>query len=261
MLAKLKNTTSAISVKTGAMLRSWSARNRLSLKPARRCAFGCRHVIVHAPLPLLTPPPAGRPFRYGRVENSLRHHALADHRHAVGQRQNGLGLGRQHQHGDAAVAQRLDDADHVFLGADIHAARRLRQDQHLGQMGQPLGQRHLLLVAARQRTQRDAGARRPDLQILDVRLGDLSLDLGLQAAGGECGQEWRWRRSCRPVRCRNSIMRRFSGTKAMPALARAAAVDRSRTGLPSRLDGATPKLAACRTGRGTSSIWPEPMKP
>ena len=38
---------------------------------------------------------------------------------------------------DALVAQAAHDPHHVVLGADIHAARRLAQHQHLGQIGQP----------------------------------------------------------------------------------------------------------------------------
>jgi hypothetical protein len=42
----------------------------------------------------------------------------------------------------------VDELIDLLLGADIDAAGRLIQDQHLGPGQQPLGDGHLLLVAA-----------------------------------------------------------------------------------------------------------------
>ena len=52
------------------------------------------------------------------------------------------------------------------LGADVDAARRLVDDQHLRAEREPLGQHHLLLVAAAQGRRRDVDGRRLDLQLL-----------------------------------------------------------------------------------------------
>jgi hypothetical protein len=87
------------------------------------------------------------------------------------------------------VAQGFDDADHVFLGTHVHAAGGLRQDQHARQMGEPLGERHLLLVAARERAQRNGRARRPDLQVLDVGLGDLLFFLRLHQQAVDAAED------------------------------------------------------------------------
>ena len=48
------------------------------------------------------------------------------------------------------VGQLVDDRVDLVLGADIDAARRLVEDQHLGLGEQPFAQHHLLLVAARE---------------------------------------------------------------------------------------------------------------
>ena len=51
------------------------------------------------------------------------------------------------------------------LGADVDAARGLVDDQHPGAEGEPLGERHLLLVAAAEGGARDLDRRRLHLQL------------------------------------------------------------------------------------------------
>ena len=65
-------------------------------------------------------------------------------------------------------AQVPDDIDHVVLGADIHAARRLAQHEQPRRIGQPFRQRHLLLIAAGKHAEVEADDGRPDLQLLDL---------------------------------------------------------------------------------------------
>ena len=68
---------------------------------------------------------------------------------------------------NALVPQRFDNADDIFLGPDIHAARWLRQDQDLG-MREPFGECNFLLVAAGKGPEIDVGQWRPDLQVVDL---------------------------------------------------------------------------------------------
>ena len=50
----------------------------------------------------------------------------------------------------ALGGERIDDRVDLVLGADVDAAGRLVEDQHVRVGEHPLGQHHLLLVAARQ---------------------------------------------------------------------------------------------------------------
>ena len=59
-------------------------------------------------------------------------------------------LGRHQDDRDALVLELFDQVEHLALGADVHAARRLVQDQHARLLGQPLRQHDLLLIAAAQ---------------------------------------------------------------------------------------------------------------
>ena len=61
------------------------------------------------------------------------------------------------------VGQLVDDRVDLVLGADIDAARRLVEDQHLGVGEQPLRQHHLLLVAAGEVAGHLVDARRADV--------------------------------------------------------------------------------------------------
>ena len=182
-----KKTTSASSVKTGAMLRSWSARKRFRLKP-RGAAASAVDMLLNLSCPSMLPP-AGRLFRYGPLRIRAPPCPCLMHGHAVGQasgwfpaRSTAPGWQRPCRAGDLTmrITSSLAPTSMPRVGSD--------EDQHLGQVGQPFGQRHLLLVAARQRAQRDAGARRPDLQVLDVRLGDVASPCRASASS-------RWMRS------------------------------------------------------------------
>ena len=72
-------------------------------------------------------------------------------------------------------ASRLMMRVDLVLGADVDAARRLVEDQHLGVGEQPLRQHHLLLVAAGQVADRLVDAGRADVGALAVVVGDLEL--------------------------------------------------------------------------------------
>src|SRR5262245_22139840 len=109
-LVRLKKATSTISVANGATMRIWLRRKAAIAVMSRRLQ---KLVLAH------------------RLAGEFAHDPpLLHHHDTVGQRQHGLGLGRQHDDAHAPVAQPLDDAHDVLLGADIHAARRLAQHQH-----------------------------------------------------------------------------------------------------------------------------------
>lgn len=78
---------------------------------------------------------------------------------------------RHHDDGHAAIGQVEDHLVDVVLGADVHAARRFVQDQHLGVLQRHLGQYHFLLVAAGK-----AGHRQARAGGLDAQAGDFALD-------------------------------------------------------------------------------------
>ena len=87
----------------------------------------------------------------GRAALELRHPAaLLHHDDAVGEPE-GLGqFGGDQDDGEALLGQLADEIVHGGLGADVDALRRLVQDHDLGPGGEPLGDHHLLLVAARE---------------------------------------------------------------------------------------------------------------
>jgi hypothetical protein len=72
------------------------------------------------------------------------------HRDAVAQPDQLHQLGRNHDDGQAAQGQLLDQVVDFALGADVDTARGFIQHDHRGRGMQDLGQRQLLLVAARQ---------------------------------------------------------------------------------------------------------------
>src|SRR3954453_8316668 len=145
-LAKPNTTIRKIRVMNGAMLRSWpliqplppgrlptataSAFNAIVLCPSRR---GEQLVLAD-----------------GLVRELVRDGPALHHHDPVGEREHRLGLGRDHHDADTLVPHLAHDLPHVVLGAVFHAGGGLREDQHLRQVGQPLGQRHLLLVATRE---------------------------------------------------------------------------------------------------------------
>ena len=97
--------------------------------------------------------------------------ALAHHGDPVGEAEQLGHLGGDHQDGDAGGGELLDQAVDLELGADVDAAGRLVQDQDARLAGEPAGEHHLLLVAAREladllldggRLDARAGRRAPD---------------------------------------------------------------------------------------------------
>src|SRR5689334_2139836 len=92
-------------------------------------------------------------------------------------------LGRDEDHSHPTRAQRADDFVDLPLGPDVHAARGLVEDQHVDVGLEPLGEDDLLLVAARERPDRRRHVGQPDLQLLDVLLGEPALFARLDAPG------------------------------------------------------------------------------
>ena len=82
-----------------------------------------------------------------------------------------------HDHAFAGCGQLVDDGVDLVFGADVDAAGRLVEDQHLRIGEQPFAQHHLLLVAAGQiqRLLQDAGG--ADVEFGAVLLGDDRLSL------------------------------------------------------------------------------------
>ena len=74
-----------------------------------------------------------------------------------------------------AVGDLADQLVEVGLGLDVDADRRLVDDQDLGIGREPLGDRHLLLVAAREIADRLAERRRADFEALDEGLDGAGL--------------------------------------------------------------------------------------
>src|SRR5260221_6800415 len=175
-LAALKNTTRKSSVRNGAMLRSWP-RSQRARPPV---AAGARS----AACPVIRSRASGggkEAILADRLAGELAHdRALLHDDDAVGEGEHGLGLGRDDDDADALIAQPAHDLDHVVLGADIHAARRLAQHAHLRRIGQPVGQPDLLLVAARQRAQQPLRRGRADMQPADMLVGDAPLERRLE---------------------------------------------------------------------------------
>src|SRR5438067_4791477 len=77
--------------------------------------------------------------------------AAVQHRDAVRQADQFDQLGRNDDHRAALTRQAMDQRIDVAPGAHVHAAGRLVQHDHLRVGAQVLGQRKLLLVAARER--------------------------------------------------------------------------------------------------------------
>ena len=67
--------------------------------------------------------------------------------------------------GAALPRELLDGSVDGHLGADIHAARRLVEDEDLGLARQPLGEEDLLLVAAREVADRAGRVGRVDREL------------------------------------------------------------------------------------------------
>ena len=160
--------------------------------------------------------------------------ALLHDEDAVREGEHRLRLCRDHDHRKARVAQAADDLHDVVLRADVHAARRLAQDEHLRRKGQPFRERRPS-AGCRRKASRAATSTRGGLicrrstcsramrrsadgfsQRLEMR-SRMAIDMFLKT-----GSRW------------NSMARRLSGTKATPAL-RAVAVLRMRIARPAIL--------------------------
>ena len=89
--------------------------------------------------------------------------AFSDNEDAVRNAKHFRQVGRDDQNGQSLVGELSDDAVNLRLRADVHAVRRLIEDENLWPRGEPAGESHLLPVAAGQI--RD--------QLVDARCADL----------------------------------------------------------------------------------------
>src|SRR5258708_25785184 len=172
-LAAAKKPERQISVRNGAMLRICERNMAASLRGISRSA----DPVTPSPVVICL---SSRRFQQAVLADRLirkfaHHRAALQDENAIGERQHGLRLGREHDDGKSPRAQIADDVDDVALGADIHAAGRLAQHQKTRRIGEPLRQRDLLLIAAGQHAEVELDRRRPDLQLLDLPLGDRPL--------------------------------------------------------------------------------------
>ena len=118
--------------------------------------------------------------------------ARAHHEHAVGEPEDLLELGGDEQHAEAVVGQRHEQVVDRPLGADVDPARGLVGDEHLRPAQQHAREEQLLLVAARQRARRRAGAVRPHRPALERLAGAPALgaaaDEAVAADAAQAGQ-------------------------------------------------------------------------
>ena len=93
---------------------------------------------------------------------------------------------------DALRRDRADQLIDLFLGADVEAARRVVEDEHLGLGVQPFRQHHLLLVAAGEVEAKRVDAGRAHLQAVDPARRQPPLlarvDQAVTAEAAEVGQ-------------------------------------------------------------------------
>src|SRR4029453_19295620 len=165
-LAAAKKLNRQISVRNGAILRIWE--RKIAASPRGR--FRSTATVTLSPEVM---PVSSRRFQEAVLADlfvgKLPHHRAAlEHDDAVGERQHRFGLGGQHDDGEPLGAQIPDDMDDVVLGADIHAAGRLAQHQQPRRIAQPLRQRHLLLVAAREHAEIEFDRGRTDAELIDL---------------------------------------------------------------------------------------------
>ena len=114
------------------------------------------------------------------------HPALRHDHDAVRQREHLRQVGGHHQERHAARGEIAQDAVDVRLGADVDAARRLIDDEDARVARQPLGEQHLLLVAARQIAHLALDVRRGDAQLVDIALADLRASRPSTAGPSAC---------------------------------------------------------------------------
>ena len=79
-------------------------------------------------------------------------------------------LARDQDHGAAIGGQSIDQRVDLRLGADVHTAGGLVEDQDPAPRGQPLGEHELLLVAAREAGGNHVGAGRAHAQPIEIGL-------------------------------------------------------------------------------------------
>ncbi len=90
--------------------------------------------------------------------------AFVHDQHAVGHAEHFGQFARNHQHRHAVAHQFRQRAIHLRLRADVDAARRFVDDQHLRIGREPFAEHDLLLIAARQRADRRIGITRLQAQ-------------------------------------------------------------------------------------------------
>src|SRR5579859_70878 len=130
--------------------------------------------------------------------------AVAQHHDAIGIGHDLVELGGDHEQREPAVAQLAHQADDLGMGADVDPPRRLVQHQEPRLGRKPARQQHLLLIAAREQTDRPLRIGWTDIEQLDEARGDCVLlaarqrpgdaELGLQRqhdilAHGEVGDD------------------------------------------------------------------------
>src|SRR5205823_11760203 len=76
--------------------------------------------------------------------------AAEDHDGAIADQLDLLQLGRVQEHAGAGFGEVTQQDVDLLLGQDVDAAGRIEAQQHVHAAGDPPGDRHLLLVAARQ---------------------------------------------------------------------------------------------------------------
>src|SRR5665213_257449 len=170
-LAMAKNPVRKIRARNGAMLRIWE---RSIAAMVRGCFRSVAETVALSPVTMgVSSSGFQQAVLADRLVGEFVHHcATLENDDAIGE--------RKHDDGEPARAQVADDVDHVVLGADVHAARRLAQHQHARRVTEPFGEADFLLIAAREHAEVKFDGRRPDLQLLDLPGGDRPLSRRLE---------------------------------------------------------------------------------
>ena len=92
--------------------------------------------------------------------------AAAHHGDAVAHAERLRQVAGDHQHGETLLREPADDLVNLGLRADIHALRRLVEDEQLRLRREPAGERDFLLIAAAQAT--PPGASGPEALIAEI---------------------------------------------------------------------------------------------
>ena len=96
--------------------------------------------------------------------------------HAVAQIGQLIGFRGYDQHRHATLGQRADEAVDFGACADVDAARRLIENEHLGPRLQPTPDHDFLLIAATELSDRNIDARGLDREVADGALGQRLCD-------------------------------------------------------------------------------------